>query len=85
MEVKINRQNLQFEIRKTDDHLAYMGYRIQDGSIYIMHTEVPKPLREEGLAKELAEFAIQYAKDEGLQLVAYCPFMRSYLKRRRKD
>lgn len=84
MEVNNNTDSQQFEIRVEDD-LAFMTYRIQEGSIYILHTEVPKENRGEGLAAKLAEHAIQYAKDKSLKLVAYCPFMRTYLKRRKKD
>jgi len=82
MEVTNNTENLQFEI-KTADNLAYMSYRIQEENIYIMHTQVPEANRGDGLAADLAEFAIDYAKSEKLNLVAYCPFMRTYLKRKR--
>lgn len=82
MEVTNNKKNLQFEIRLNDE-LAFMGYRMQEDNMHIMHTEVPESMRGEGIAKELAEYAIQYAQDKELKLVAYCPFMRTYLKRRK--
>jgi predicted GNAT family acetyltransferase len=75
-------KNGQFEIRK-DDNLAYMTYRINDDKLYIMHTEVPEAQRGGRIAATLAEYAIDYAKQANLALVAYCPFMRTYLKRRR--
>jgi len=83
MEVTNNTQNQQFEIHKDDD-LAYMTYRINDGNLYIMHTEVPEAQRGGRVAATLAEHAIDYAKKESLALVAYCPFMRTYMKRRRR-
>ena len=83
MEVFNNSDNQQFEVRKDDD-LAYMTYRINDGNLYIMHTEVPQAQRGGRVAANLAEHAIDYAKKESLALVAYCPFMRTYMKRRRR-
>ena len=75
-----NKQNFQFEIR-IDEELAYMVYRIKSNSIYLMHTKVPEKFEGKGVASSLAKHALHYAHKNGLKVVPYCPFMRSYLEK----
>jgi len=46
-----------------------------------MHTFVPESLEGRGLASALAKFALEYAKGKNLQVIVYCPFVATYLKR----
>lgn len=53
----------------------------QYGDKYIdyTHTYVPEESREQGVATELAEYAIGYARENGLRVKASCPFMKTVL------
>jgi len=75
-----NKENLRFEVTK-DDHLAELTYRQKDQEIYLMHTGVPKPIGNYGIAKALTEYALKYALENGLKVIAYCPYVRAYMKR----
>ena len=75
-----NTQNMRFEVLK-DDHLAELTYRLKDDEIYLMHTGVPKPIGNYGIARALTEHALKYALENGLKVIAYCPYVRAYMKR----
>jgi hypothetical protein len=45
------------------------------------HTFVPPALRGGGIASQLAEFALRYARDNGLKVRPTCPFVARYLQR----
>jgi len=46
-----------------------------------MHTWVPQELEGRGIASALAEFALNYAKENELQTVVYCPFVKAYIQK----
>ena len=45
------------------------------------HTFVPPALRGGGIASQLADFALRYARDNGLKVRPTCPFVARYLER----
>ena len=75
-----NTTNKRFEVL-LDDNLAFLEYRIHDGTIALMHTEVPEILGGKGIAGALAAYAFNYAKENNLPVIVYCPFVLTYLKR----
>ena len=62
-------------------HIAVLEYRRSARRIDLIHTEVPEALRGRGIGDRLARAALDYARNEGLHVVAVCPFVRSYLRR----
>jgi len=75
-----NEQNQQF-LAPVEDETAYMEYRLKDGIIYLMHTDVPDRLSGRGIGTALATYAFNYARENGLKVKVYCPFVLTYLKR----
>jgi hypothetical protein len=61
--------------------LASLEYRLSDGRIVLMHTEVPEQLGGHGIGSALAEFAFKYARANHLPVKVYCPFVQAWLKR----
>lgn len=61
IEVVNNRENKQFEIRR-NDLIAKIPYSIKDDSIGLHQTHIPDEWRGKGLAKKLAECALNYLK-----------------------
>jgi uncharacterized protein len=47
----------------------------------LVHTEVPSALEGRGIGGRLVKAAMDAARAEGRQVVARCPFVRSYLER----
>ena len=66
---------------KTGDEYAFIEYRWYKGDLALMHTFVRPEFEGKGIASALAKFALEYAKEKGLKIVVYCPFIASYLKR----
>lgn len=72
------RQQLQLSI---EGELAFLEYRIKEGVLYLMHTEVPERLGGRGIGTALAAAAFDYAKEHNLPIKVYCPFVKKYLDR----
>ena len=70
----------QFEVRE-GERTARLSYRVADGVIDLIHTEVPKELEGHGIAAELTTAALAYAGANGLLVKPTCPYVRSYLKK----
>jgi hypothetical protein len=75
-----NKERQQFQV-KTDGELASLEYRLYEGNIVLMHTEVPELLGGRGIGSALAEYALNYARANGLPVKVYCPFVAAYIKR----
>jgi predicted GNAT family acetyltransferase len=61
--------------------LSKIEYQIADERIYYYHTEVPPELEGRGIASEMAKFALEYARQQGLGIVPLCPFVEAYIRR----
>lgn len=72
------RQQLQTTI---DGETAFLEYRVHDGMVVLMHTEVPDKLSGRGIGTALAAYGFQFAKEKGLPVKIYCPFVLTYFKR----
>jgi predicted GNAT family acetyltransferase len=62
-------------------HEAYVDYVIKDGSLVVIHTFVPKPIKGLGIASELVKAAYDYADREGLGCKATCSYALSWLEK----
>jgi uncharacterized protein len=69
-----------FEIEQ-DGQVAYLEYTIAGKILGLIHTEVPKDLRNKGLASELTMNALQFARDHGMKVDVVCPLVAGYFER----
>ncbi len=76
MEVVNNREKHHFEMGA-----AVLTYREKPGEIAYLHTEVPKELEGKGIAGKLAKTALEYAREQGLKVHPFCPFVKTYIER----
>jgi predicted GNAT family acetyltransferase len=60
---------------------ASLEYRMHEGVLVLMHTEVPEKLGGRGIASALAEYGMNYARTRHLPVKVYCPFVQTWLKR----
>ena len=67
-----------FEI-DTNGQLSVLEYVFKKHRIFFKHTEVPPPLRGQGLGTKLAYAALEYTRRNGLIAVAICPFVKKYV------
>lgn len=77
----INNQERQQFQTTIDGETAYLEYRLHDGMLVLMHTEVPEKLGGKGVATALAAYGFGYAKEKSLPVKIYCPFVLTYAKR----
>jgi predicted GNAT family acetyltransferase len=75
-----NPQASRFET-EVDGVLARCDYRMEDGVMHLVHTEVPSSLEGRGIAAALVRAALEHAAAEGLRVRPRCSFVSVYLAR----
>ena len=60
---------------------AELLYRLRNGRLVLVHTEVPIELEGHGIGGKLVTAAVDYAAQAGLVVVPSCPFAQSWLDR----
>lgn len=79
-------------IRDDPDESAYLievgdvragkaEYRMMSGRRVFTHTEVDDEYSGMGLASQVARFALDDMRDQGVAVVPLCPFFAAYIKR----
>src|SRR5262249_6892598 len=70
-----------FEVRDGDELAGFSEYHRRPGLIAFTHTEIDPRFEGRGLASELIRTALSEARAEGLAVLPFCPFVRSYIAR----
>jgi predicted GNAT family acetyltransferase len=73
-----NRAHHRYELT-VEGHIAASYYKVADGVITFMHTEVPPELGGKGIGSKLIKGALDQARADGLKVVALCPFVKAYI------
>lgn len=69
-----------------DGEPAFLEYELgPQGTLMVMHTEVPPAYTGKGYATQLARSVMRYAQEQGLQVMPYCTYMASFLKRHKEE
>jgi uncharacterized protein len=66
---------------KVDGFEGELAYQRNGNVITFLHTKVADELEGQGVGSQLARAGLEYARQEGLQVVPSCPFVRSYLEK----
>jgi predicted GNAT family acetyltransferase len=80
--VSDNAARSRFELT-VDGHTGYLTYERAQGTLTLVHTEVPEEIRGRHLGDRLVEAALDAGRSQGLRIVVVCPFARTYLRRHR--
>jgi predicted GNAT family acetyltransferase len=75
-----NADQQRFETNLADAGLALLEYRRRGQQIIYTHTEVPSASEGHGIASGLAKFALDYARDNHLEVVPLCKFVVAYIR-----
>ena len=78
--VENNQAESQFETT-VDGHRGVLTYSVEHGKLYLLHTGVDDALEGRGVGSALVRFAAEHARREGLRIVPFCPFAKSWLQR----
>jgi len=61
---------------------ALLEYRMSSPTVMdFHHTYTPDPLRGKGLAAQLVESGVAYARDQGFRVAGSCSFVAGWLQR----
>ena len=70
-----------YELRSGDALIGIVAYRLVDGVITLVHTEVRDEFEGQGHAATLARGALDDARSRGLRVVPSCPYIASYVEK----
>jgi hypothetical protein len=62
-----------------DGHIAATYYKIADGVITFVHTEVPPELGGKGIGSKLIRGALDQVRSDGLKVIPECPFVKAFI------
>ena len=65
-----------------DGQLATCDYRREGDVLVLHHTEVPPALNGRGVAADLVQAALDFARSQGLRVRPTCSYVASYMQRR---
>ncbi len=81
-EVKLNDEGFgKFYISENGQEIAFMEVSISDNYLTAYHTEVVPEANGRGLAKELFNFMVGYARDKNVKVIPLCVFVHTQFKR----
>jgi uncharacterized protein len=73
-----NASHQRFEI-DIEGQLSVLEYTFKNHRLFLTHTKVPPALENQGLGTKLAHAALEYARQNGLTVIASCPFVQDYV------
>jgi len=82
-QIRHNESAQRFEVT-IDGKLSRADYRLQDGVMHMVHTEVPMPQEGRGIAATLVRAAMQYARAHGYKVRPACSYVRTFMARNRE-
>jgi len=79
-----NADRERYEIRVDGKLAGFVKYRLRPGSIELVHKEVNDEFEGRGLGSRLISFALDDARERGLAVLPFCPFVNDYMRRHRQ-
>lgn len=79
-----NADRERYEIRVDGKPAGFVAYRLRPGSIELVHTEIDEEFEGRGLGSQLISFALDDARERGLAVLPFCPFVNDYIQRHRR-
>jgi predicted GNAT family acetyltransferase len=61
--------------------MAAAYYRLEDGKVVLIHTEVPQQLSGQGIGSKLAEGVFRLIRETGRKAIVRCSFMGAWVSR----
>jgi len=67
-------------VLELDSAAGELTYEVDDGRLFLLHTEVAHALRGRGAGGRLVRAAVTRAADDRLTVVPWCPYARRWLR-----
>jgi len=82
-QIRHNELAQRFEVT-IDGKLSRADYRLHDGVMHMVHTEVPMQQEGRGIAARLVRAAMEYARERGYKVRPACSYVRTFMARNRE-
>jgi predicted GNAT family acetyltransferase len=79
-----NAEGKRYEIGVNGELAGFLQYRLRPGLIELVHTEIGEEFEGRGLGSQLISFALDDARERGLAVLPFCPFVNDYMQRHRQ-
>lgn len=76
-----NPEKNRYEIYQDDELAGYVTYKLDSGQIAFLHTELDPAFAGRGLGSVLVKRVLADARERGLGVLPYCPFVRGYIEK----
>ena len=75
LQIDDNPEEHRYEALLDGKLVGFIQYRLHDGRMTMVHTEVEPAYEGQGVGSELAKVALEDVRDRGLKVVPRCPFI----------
>ena len=76
-----NAAQSQFEIHVGGERAGLVRYNLREGTLTLIHTEVGDKFQGLGLASRLARAVLDSARERGLAVLPYCPYIAGWIRK----
>lgn len=73
-----------YVVRVDGKRAGLLQYRLRTEMIELLHTEIYEEFEGRGLGSQLISFALNDARERGLAVLPFCPFVNDYIQRHRQ-
>ncbi len=73
-----------YVVRVDGRRAGLLQYRLRPELIELVHTEIYEEFEGRGLGSQLISFALNEARERGLAVLPFCPFVNDYIQRHRQ-
>jgi predicted GNAT family acetyltransferase len=80
-EVTDNADERRYEIHSDGELAGYLLYGSRPGLLALIHTEIKPEFEGAGLGGTLVRGALDNARDRGMSVLPFCPFVNSWIER----
>jgi len=70
-----------YELHVGGELAGIIQYRLRDSEISLLHTEIEPAFQGAHLATQLARYALDDARERGLAVLPFCPYVSSWIKK----
>ena len=70
-----------YELHVDGELAGIIQYRLRDSEISLLHTEIEPAFQGAHLATHLARYALDDARERGLAVLPFCPYVSSWIKK----
>jgi uncharacterized protein len=81
MELRVadNPEKTRYEVLADGDLAGFAEYKLSQNDIAFTHTQTDARFQGKGIAGHLIQLALDNARERGLQVLPYCPFVRAWI------